>query len=63
MKPTGVFINVGRGTSVVEKDLIKALREKVIAGAVLDVFYEEPLPKDNELWTLPNILMTPHCAD
>ena len=48
---------------MVEEDLIKALKEQVIAGAVLDVFYEEPLKEESELWKLPNVLMTPHCAD
>jgi phosphoglycerate dehydrogenase-like enzyme len=44
MKPNAVFINIGRGASVVENDLIKALKDKVIAGAYLDVFSVEPLP-------------------
>jgi phosphoglycerate dehydrogenase-like enzyme len=43
MKKSGVFMNIGRGSTVVEKDLVRALKEKVIAGAVLDVYYEEPL--------------------
>jgi phosphoglycerate dehydrogenase-like enzyme len=43
--------------------LIKALKDKTIAGAVLDVFREEPLPESSELWDMPNLLMTPHCAD
>lgn len=63
MKESAVFINIGRGPTVVENDLIRALKEKTIAGAVLDVFQEEPLDKDSELWKLPNIFMTPHCAD
>ena len=44
MKKSSVFINVGRGAAVKEVDLIKALKEKLIAGAVLDVFEKEPLP-------------------
>ena len=63
MKPTSVFMNVGRGITVNENDLIQALKENKIAGAVLDVYQVEPLPKESELWTLPNVLMTPHCAD
>jgi glyoxylate/hydroxypyruvate reductase A len=44
MKPSAIFINIGRGLSVIEDDLIKALKDKTIAGAVLDVTYVEPLP-------------------
>ena len=43
--------------------MITALKNGTIAGAVLDVFTVEPLPEDSELWTLPNVLITPHCAD
>ena len=63
MKPSGIFMNIGRGPTVKEDDLVKALKEKMIAGAVLDVFTLEPLPQESELWSLPNILITPHCAD
>jgi phosphoglycerate dehydrogenase-like enzyme len=45
-----------------EPALIDALRERRIAGAVLDVFATEPLPEDSPLWTLPNVLVTPHAA-
>lgn len=62
MKPSGVFINIGRGNVVPEADLIRALNEKKIAKAVLDVFNEEPLPKDNPLWTTENLYITPHMA-
>jgi phosphoglycerate dehydrogenase-like enzyme len=44
MKQSAIFINIGRGSTVVENDLIKAIKEKVIAGAYLDVFEVEPLP-------------------
>ena len=57
-----LFINVGRGSSVDEKDLEKALKEEKIAGAVLDVFAEEPLPKEHPFWTTPNLLMTYHTS-
>ena len=63
MKSTAVFMNIGRGPTCKEEDLIEALKTNKIAGAVLDVFEKEPLTPDNELWKLPNVLMTPHCAD
>jgi len=62
MKKNGFFINVGRGGTVVEKDLIKALTVGVIAGAGLDVFENEPLPEDSELWDIENVILTPHIA-
>jgi glyoxylate/hydroxypyruvate reductase len=57
-----IFVNVGRGGVVDEPALVDALRERRIAGAVLDVFATEPLPEDSPLWTLPNALVTPHAA-
>ena len=63
MKETGVFINIGRGASVEEKDLIKALKEGVIKGAALDVVEVEPLGKDSELWEMDNVYITSHCVD
>lgn len=63
MKPTGVFINIGRGAVVDEAALIAVLRERRIRGAALDVFETEPLPKDSEFWKLDNVLLSPHCAD
>ncbi|KAF6261211.1 hypothetical protein COO60DRAFT_801988 [Scenedesmus sp. NREL 46B-D3] len=63
MKPTGVFINVGRGKCVDEEALIDALRAKRIRGAGLDVFATEPLPASSPLWDLPNVFMSPHNAD
>ena len=62
MKPTAYFINVGRGQSVVTADLVAALQTKKIAGAGLDVTDPEPLPKDHPLWTIPNVVITPHTA-
>ena len=56
------FINVGRGSTVNEADLIYALKNKILAGAILDVFYKEPLNKDNPLWELDNVHITPHIA-
>ena len=63
MKSDSYFLNLGRGQSVIEEDLIDALKHKVIAGAGLDVFRIEPLPLDSELWELDNVLITPHIAN
>lgn len=57
-----LVINVGRGQAVDESALITALVQNKIAGAVLDVFDREPLPKDHPFWTTPNLLMTFHTA-
>ncbi len=57
-----VFINVGRGSAVDEPALVDALEKKKIAGAVLDVFEEEPLPKEHPFWDTPNLLMTYHTS-
>ena len=62
MKRTGYFINIGRGMTTRLHDLVAALRAGEIAGAALDVFEQEPLPADHPLWTLPNVLITPHTA-
>ncbi|OEV02832.1 D-2-hydroxyacid dehydrogenase [Streptomyces oceani] len=62
MKPSARFINVGRGQHVVEEDLVAALREQRIGGAALDVFREEPLPSDSELWQVPGLLVSPHMS-
>lgn len=57
-----LVINVGRGPAVDESSLLQALNQNKIAGAVLDVFEHEPLPKDHPFWTTPNLLMTFHTA-
>lgn len=57
-----LFINVGRGQAVDEPALIEALTKNKIAGAVLDVFEEEPLPPQHPFWTTPNLLMTFHTS-
>jgi phosphoglycerate dehydrogenase-like enzyme len=61
-KPGARFYNVGRGATVDERALIEALRAGRIAEAYLDVFTQEPLPPDHELWTTPNCHVTPHTA-
>lgn len=62
MQPSARFINVGRGLSVDEVALLNALNENRIAGAMLDVFREEPLPADSPLWTAPNLKVSPHMS-
>jgi len=62
MKPSARFINVGRGSSVVEDDLQKALESGQISGAFLDVFKQEPLPEDSGLWALDNLFISPHIS-
>ncbi len=61
-KQGAYFINVGRGKSVVQADLVAALKSGRIAGAGLDVTDPEPLPADNPLWRLPNVIITPHVS-
>ncbi|MBK5255059.1 MAG: D-2-hydroxyacid dehydrogenase [Vicinamibacteria bacterium] len=63
LMPEGaVLVNIGRGALVDEEALIDALRTKHLGGAVLDVFATEPLPIDSPLWTMPNVLVSPHSA-
>ena len=62
MKPTAYLVALGRGGQVDEDALLHALREKHIAGAVLDVFNTEPLPQESPLWGAPNLVITPHIA-
>jgi phosphoglycerate dehydrogenase-like enzyme len=63
MKPTAVIINVGRGPVISESALIRALEDRQIRGAALDVFDEEPLPAGHPFFRLQNVLLSPHCAD
>ncbi|MDO8750625.1 MAG: D-2-hydroxyacid dehydrogenase [Dehalococcoidia bacterium] len=62
MKPTAFLINIARGRVVDEPVLKLALKEGWIAGAGLDVFWNEPLEPESELWHLPNVVLTPHRA-
>ena len=62
MKKDALFINVGRGPSVKTEDLIEALDNGEVGYAGLDVFEEEPLPKDSPLWEMENVLITPHIS-
>jgi len=62
MKPGAAFINVSRGEVLAESALIDALRSGHLSGATLDVFQTEPLGSDHPLWSLPNVLITPHLA-
>ena len=62
MRRSARFINIGRGPIVDTDALVRALRERRIAGAALDVFEEEPLPADHPLWDLDNVLISAHMA-
>ncbi|MCO7568843.1 D-2-hydroxyacid dehydrogenase [Pseudomonas chlororaphis] len=61
-KPTGLFINVGRGVSVVDADLVQALKDGHLAGAVIDVCRQEPLPQRHPFWTAWGLLLTGHSS-
>ena len=62
MKRTAYLVNIARGEVCDEAALIHALQDKWIAGAGLDVFTQEPLPEISLLWTLPNVILTPHIS-
>ena len=62
MKPSAYFINIGRGLTTKIADLTAALEAGQIAGCALDVYEVEPFPADEKLWTLPNVILTPHIA-
>ena len=59
MKPSALLVSVTRGEIVVEDDLVRALQNKQIHGAALDVAPREPLPPDSALWDMDNVVMTP----
>jgi glycerate dehydrogenase len=60
MKPTAFLINSARGAIINEAELIKCMKEKVIAGAGLDTQEVEPPPEDSDIWKLENVFLTPH---
>ncbi|BCL30396.1 D-2-hydroxyacid dehydrogenase [Streptomyces aurantiacus] len=62
MQPSARFVNVGRGQLVVEDALARALSERWIAGAALDVFEHEPLGPDSPLWEVPGLIVSPHMS-
>lgn len=62
MKPGAVFVNVGRGETVDQYDLVQALDSGQVGAAGLDVFEDEPLPASSPLWAMDNVLITPHVA-
>jgi len=62
MKPSAGLINVGRGDLLDEAALVRALKRGRLAGAILDVFSQEPLPRDSPLWDTPNLTIVPHVS-
>ncbi|OZC04455.1 D-2-hydroxyacid dehydrogenase [Rubricoccus marinus] len=62
LKPGALFVNVGRGETVDQYDLVEALRSGQIGAAALDVFDDEPLPASSPLWEMDNVILTPHVA-
>src|SRR5437660_2635242 len=62
MRPNAYLVNIARGQVIDERMLIRALKEGWIAGAGLDVTSREPLPEDSPLFSLPNVILTPHIS-
>jgi len=62
MKPTAYIVNIGRGATIQQAALVRALQEGWIRGAGLDVTDPEPLPADSPLWDMPNVIITPHTS-
>ena len=62
MKPTAYLINTARAAVIDQKDFVEALENKVIAGAAVDVYWEEPVPANHPLLKMPNVVCTPHMA-
>lgn len=62
MKKNAYIINISRGGIIQTESLVETIKSKEISGAVLDVFDEEPLPKEHELWTLDNVAIAPYIS-
>ncbi len=62
MPSNACFISIGRGATINEADLTKALQNETMRMAILDVFEEEPLPKEHPFWDLKNVIITPHVS-
>ena len=62
MKKGSIFINIARGAHVVESDLANCLRNGHLRAAILDVVRNEPLDEASELWSAPNLYLSPHCS-
>jgi phosphoglycerate dehydrogenase-like enzyme len=62
MSPKAILVNVSRGQLIDDAALVAAVQQGQIEGAALDVFEQEPLPPDSPVWTLPNVLITPHTS-
>ena len=62
LKPSCGIVNIGRETVLDYKTLCEKLKNNEIAGAILDVFSQEPIPKESELWDTPNLIITPHIS-
>jgi phosphoglycerate dehydrogenase-like enzyme len=62
MRSEAWLVNLGRGSLIQEPALVRALQERWIAGAVLDVFAEEPLPAEHPFWGMTNVVVTPHIS-
>jgi phosphoglycerate dehydrogenase-like enzyme len=63
LAPGALLVNVGRAAIVDQDAMVAALRSGQLSGAALDVFLEEPLPAESPLWQMPNVFISPHCAD
>ena len=63
MKPNAVVINIGRGPVIDQEAMVRALSQRKIKGAGLDVFEQEPIPPGDPIYKLENVLISPHCAD